>query len=190
MPGRPISPSDFKDMDSRDKSANTNLDIPDTTTSFVFGRSILIKGKIDTIQEFSSGLRTKEVKKTLLTMLGHTGSECISPKRSANSFSMQQNNSIQIQSRDDSSISSGVNDLNDSCDLGNVDSADKQQELTVKMTQIPTYGVLNNPFTFESVSLKDTCSSNMKNGGSECLKLSMPRLPSQAGLSTKSEGVL
>jgi len=160
-----------------------SIDLGGEDTSFVFGRTNLIKGKIETLQDVSRAIKAREIKKGLLQMaLNETGT----PVVKSNSLAFIPAPGSHILPSKDESMSITEANLNESNEAGLHAQCEKPQEILMKITKISTYGIINNPFADGFCTEKDS-SRHMRLGGSEVKKPSFLIVTSQAGLSTKSE---
>lgn len=168
----------------QDVDAPSNLDVPEENISFVFGRSNIIKGKTDTVQDFSMAVRAKEIKKNLLRI---TANDPSTPLKSG-SLGIFQGLSGQLPSpsRDESESSSNPS-LNDSSEVGQLGFVEKPKEITNRMTRVANSGIINNPFTERSSYTEKQISARKNDRMLSVSKPSLVLFPSQFGLSTKSE---
>lgn len=151
-------------------------------TSFVFGRTNLMKGKIETLQDVSKGNRAKEIKKNLLQF---TLNDTISPLKSGSLGFLQSKSAL--ASKDESLTASDCN-LNESNEAGVFAQCEKPQEILIKVNRVATRGVLNNPFADIPGTEKDLISVKARGSlvTSDKMKQSLI-FHSQLGLSLKSE---
>jgi len=150
-------------------------------TSFVFGRANLIKGKVETLQEFSRGNKAKEVKKNLLQF---TLNDTISPLKSGSLGFLHASG---LPSKDESLTASDCN-LNESNEATHFAMCEKPQEILIKVNRVATRGVLNNPFADLPSTEKDLLSVKARGSvvTSDKMKQSLI-IHSQLGLSLKSD---
>ena len=159
-------------------------DKPEEATSFVFGRTNIVRGKTDTLQEVSMAIKAKGIKNNLLKMLGK--SETLSPSKLNHAFGAQQL-SGQILSRDISLTDSEPGSLNDSSEIGRLGGVDKPEEVEMKVTKVKNTGIINNPFSEAWCTEKDISGSMRGAMSEQVIKQSLLVFSSQGGLSTKSE---
>jgi len=153
-------------------------------TSFVFGRTNLMKGKVETLQELAKGNKAKEIKKNLLQF---TMNDTISPLKSGSLGFLQASGGL--PSKDESLTASDCN-LNESNEAGFFAQCEKPQEILIKVNRVATRGVLNNPFADMPGTEKDLLSVKARGSlvTSDKMKQSLI-LHSQLGLSMKSDDV-
>ena len=172
----------MKKISGPERGNLSNMDIGDET-SFVFGRTNIVKGQTETLQEVPQSAKTiRGVKNNLLQIVAV--SDSLVPIKS-NSFRGQQSS---YNTRELSSSGSYPGSLNDSSDAGQFAFFEKPQEITRKINKIATNGIMNNPFSEISYIDKDT-TRRLKAGMSDLMKQSMLGLTSQVA-STKSEELL
>lgn len=170
-------------MANSQKPSEEIKDKAEEPTSFIFGRTNIVRGKTDTLQEVSMAIKTKGIKNNLLKMIGKSGT--LSPSK-LNAFGIQQL-SGQILSRDITLTDSEPGSLNDSSEIGRLGGVDKPEEVGMKVTKVKNNGIINNPFS-ESWCTEKDISGNIKGAMSEqVIKQSLLVFSSQGGLSTKSE---
>jgi len=159
-----------------------SIDIEDN--SFVFGRTNLIKGKVETLQDISRSIKAREIKKGLLQLAMN---ETSTPVAKSNSLAFIPAQASNLLPSKDESISITEANLNESNEAGYFAQCEKPQEILMKITKISTYGIINNPFIDGNYCTEKDSSAHMRLGNSEAKKPSFLIVTSQAGLSTKSE---
>lgn len=163
-----------------------SLDSQGETISFIFGRSNIIKGRLDTLQEISTNIKTKQIKNNLLQLTNNVEDKQSSRRKSG---SLQVQASPKKETKDYESVgsSSDFDSLNESNEIGRLAWVEKPLEICSKVNKVKNEGIINNPFLEMASTDKDFSSGFIKLIVSESGKASFTVFPTRFRHLNKSD---